>query len=190
MAYHLKLVWVMALCLSLSLLATVWTGLELYRTTRYNQALEKQAHDTGVAITDLTLPQARYAEAARLMRAGRSSDAIAAYAKLAAGDDAALSIAAHFNQGNHYLRQSISLLDNEGLAAYDRAAPQLSMAKAHYRQALRVKPDWVEAKYNLELALLLSPALQSAPDSEEEEEDDSKATHGWPSIPGFPRGMP
>lgn len=187
MARRLNLFGAMVCLFMVSIAGVLWSGERLIQAYRYNAAIAGQASQDG------SHPRIRFAEAVRLIKAGDISAGSEIYAQIASDEHAARwRRDAYYNLGNVYLREAIKLLDSEGLGAYDRVAPLLSMAKENYRGALRIDAGWIEAKYNLELALLLSPSLQSAvPTSRDEEtEDEEKSSHGWPSIPGFPRGMP
>ena len=129
----------------------------------------------------------------RLGQAGHVQQALVLYARASAGQDRELVKAAHYNSANLYLRQAMELLDRQGLAAWDTVSPLLALSRFGYQRALRIDPGYYDAKYNLELVLRLAPDIHSSVSKqkeEDEEQDVGERPTGWPSIPGFPRGMP
>lgn len=91
---------------------------------------------------------------------------VLAYARLSAGGEASDAIArdARYNLANLYLRRALTL-DVE--ADRDMLVPLVEQAKQLYRNLLAVDPGHYEAKYNLELALLLLPEGADVPADEE-----------------------
>ncbi|MCP5201473.1 MAG: MxaK protein [Gammaproteobacteria bacterium] len=113
------------------------------------------------------LATSHYAEAAA--HAGLHGVFAAAYAAHVAGDfqqarqlysrlersaPPPLRATTHYNIGNTYLEQAAAI-DREAEA--DRAVPLVELAKASYREALRLDDTLWDARYNLERALELSP---------------------------------
>lgn len=177
----------MVIVLMISISALGWSASTLYQAHVYHQHLANKTRHTSQAADAL------FANATLLARRGSEQKALALYARVAVIGDTAQRKAAYYNSANLYLSQATQLLDKEALSAWDRAAPLLALAKEGYREALRLDPDWVEAKYNYELALRLAPTIDSKSPSirdEDEKERLEERPSGWPSIPGFPRGMP
>ena len=79
------------------------------------------------------------------------------YAQAIVSHDKNIRKLAHYNMANLYLHEAYLLLDASGLEVWDKVLPILSIAKESYREALRLAPDWMDAKYNYELALRLVP---------------------------------
>ncbi|MGE0485975.1 MAG: MxaK protein [Gammaproteobacteria bacterium] len=96
----------------------------------------------------------RFAAAYAEHLAGRYQQARLAYSQLERSSDRALRAATHYNIGNTYLEQAASI-DREAQA--DRAVPLVELAKASYREALRLDNGRWDARYNLDRALQLSP---------------------------------
>lgn len=181
--------WVLPAMLMLSAAASAWAGYcayRLYQAVDYNRQLPSNK------LSGKQDMHAIYNDAWRLAERGVSPPALALYSKVADGRDEALAASASYNSGNLYLSQAQQLLEAQGLAAWDSAGPLLGLAKLSYQRALKLRPYWYEAKYNLELALRLSPNIQSTRQKpqDDEQEDVSERSSGWPAIPGFPRGMP
>lgn len=173
------------LCLSFAVL--MWAIMSLYQVNTYNSKLRNQT------LQESRSADAIFANAVYWRNKGDVQKALALYAEAASGDQQVIRKSAYFNTGNIYLSQVNQLLEEKGLDAFDQVGPMLAMAKESYREALRLDPGWHEAKYNYELALRLSPMFElkkNHQSRDEDEPDEEEATDGWPSIPGFPRGMP
>ncbi|MCB5183672.1 hypothetical protein LG201_00435 [Methylobacillus gramineus] len=190
MARRLRLFPWMLLLSVLSLAVLVWSGVELYKAHIYNRTLAADEMQAGKSAKEL------FANAWRLANKGQTDKALELYVEAAAKGDDALRKAAYFNSGNLYLSQSVEILEGEGYVAWDKVGPLMSLCKENYSKALLIDPEWIDAKYNLELALRLSPSFAGVktPNRYNEDDDDideaEKRPDGWPSIPGFPRGMP
>lgn len=187
MAHRLNLFQLMLLVLCLSLGVLIWSAVTLYQAIDYNERLRtKTLHESRAA-------DALFANAIYWQKNGDVQKTLALYAEAASVDQATIRKSAYFNSGNVYLSQVNQLLEERGLDAFDQVGPILALAKESYREALRWDPEWHEAKYNYELALRLSPMFELKKGNrnpDEDEPDDEEAMDGWPSIPGFPRGMP
>ncbi|MDO9150873.1 MAG: hypothetical protein Q7U33_05785 [Methylotenera sp.] len=188
MARHLNIMPLMVVVLIVSMVTIVMTARGLYLANRYNDNLNSnRLHNT-------TTHEAVFADAYLWKQKANDQKSLALYASITNSKDTNIGQSAHYNTANIYLSQATKLLDDHGLEAWDKAMPLLSLAKESYRDALRLKPDWIDAKYNYELALRLSPIIESqgrkASKEDEEEKDMGVPPDGWPSIPGFPRGMP
>lgn len=187
MARRLNVFQLMLLAFALSFAVSAWSIVHLYQAGTYNKALISRAlHESRSA-------DAIFANAVYWRNKGEAQKALALYAEAASGRQQGIRKAAYFNSGNMYLSQVNQLLEEKGLDAFDQVGPMLAMAKESYREALRLDPAWHEAKYNYELVLRLSPMFElkkSRKNENEDELDNEEAIDGWPSIPGFPRGMP
>ena len=188
---------------------TMVSGYRLYQDWRYNHRAEAVSLQQLAASTSLVTalqpgskPSSQpgsqeqrllLLDAWRLTQAGHMQQALALYARVGAGQDREMVKAAHYNSANLYLRQAMELLDRQGLAAWDTVSPLLALSRQGYQRALRIDPGHYDAKYNLELVLRLAPDIHSSTPKqkdEDEEQDMGERPTGWPSIPGFPRGMP
>ncbi len=187
MARRLKLFQLMLLVLCLSFALSIWLIVSLYQASTYNGKLSAQTLHAGHSADEL------FANAVYWKSKGDMQKALALYAEAASGNQQVIRKSAYFNSGNLYLSQANQLLEEKGLDALDQVGPMLAMAKESYREALRSDPEWHEAKYNYELALRLAPMFETKKSNrseDEDEPDEDEAIDGWPSIPGFPRGMP
>jgi mxaK protein len=139
---------------------TAHQGWLLYRSNRINAAIAS----VDASAFDPAVPEARFARALALARAGESESATKAYKALLREGRRDLQERARFNLGNLYLRDALQL----GAIPTFESLPLVELAKQSYRDLLREQPaDW-DARYNLERALRLAP--ESEQQAEEEEE--------------------
>jgi len=107
---------------------------------------------------DSAVPEAVFARARALSRAGDYRDAAKTYKLLIQGEKVELRTDARYNLGNLYLREALK----NGAEAAIQSVPLIELAKQSYRDLLRDNPmDW-DARYNLELALRLAPEVSDA----------------------------
>ena len=147
-----------------------------YHALRFNEIRRVNAAiaSTRVANFDATLPEARFARALALARAGESEAAAKAYKALIEGDRRDLRQAALYNLGNLYMRDALK----DGASEAFRSLPLVELAKQRYRDVLRHEPiDW-DARYNLSRALQLAPEIEQeiAADEDPPQKEQSVST--------------
>lgn len=187
MAYRMRLYPWMVLVLIFALVALGWSLGQFHQAREYRQQLASNV------LGKRLVPHVQFANARYYARHGMTDKALATYVAVAAMDEPALRNAAHFNSGNLYLAEATKLLETRGISAWDEAGPLVALAKESYQKALRLQPDWSEAKYNYQLALRLAPstyAMQGPQRYEDEHVKQDQDPTGWPAMPGNPRGMP
>ncbi|MCJ2047667.1 MxaK protein [Methylobacterium sp. J-078] len=93
---------------------------------------------------------------------------------------------ARYALANAHLRQAFDHLERGDL---DPAGPRITLARQEYRRALQGRPDYWDAKFNLDVA---SRLLRDFPDFDRKSGDELKAEPKkiWTDIPGQPRGEP
>ena len=185
MAYQLN--WKVTTVLMLSILGLVLSTMRLYQHHHYNQALE-----LSTLAPQKTTPYAIVNAWKLGQTMAYEQKALELYSQVLSSTQPDLKKRAYYNSANIRLKQALRLLDTQGYGAWDQVTPLLALAKDGYRNALSLDPNWLEAKYNMELALRLAPDIKSSQrkSKEDEEEPEGLPQKGWPSIPGFPRGMP
>jgi mxaK protein len=128
-------------------------GLRLEHASRVNAAI---AGASAGALDD-SAPEARFAHAAALAKAGEYDAALTAYKALIQGERSDLRLAASYNLGNLHLHEALK----NGPDAATESLPLIELAKQSYRDVLRNDPaDW-DARYNLERALWLAPEVDA-----------------------------
>ncbi|MDH4047143.1 MAG: hypothetical protein OEW68_03950 [Gammaproteobacteria bacterium] len=136
-------------------------GIRLASDRAFNAALAKDE----VGRTDE--PSGVYRQFARAFSLQQQPDfkaAVAAYAIIDAEPHSRMHLDIKYNLANLYFREAMRLRDEK---SDDLAMPLLELAKQNYVDVLRVDSDHWDAKYNLELALILSPELDPADPMEE-----------------------
>jgi len=100
-------------------------------------------------------------------------------------DPDGLAARTRYNLGNLYARRAVTAAQ-----AYDvdGARTMAELAKQAYRDALRARPDYWQAKHNFEAAQRLVRDLPTR--AGEPEEGAAPAEDVWSQMPGFPRGLP
>lgn len=168
---------------------------EIYQAHVYRQSLAPHVLIQNTFLSANQTPQALFANAVFYDNQLKPEQALAQFAALISKVSEAdpLRKQAYFNSGNIYMRTATRLLEQRGLPAWDEAGPLVALAKESYQKALRIDPDWSEAKYNYHLALRLSPTTHGMSGPQQYEDEQIKAEQepsGWPAMPGNPRGMP
>jgi mxaK protein len=126
----------------------IWCSLRLHQTERIN-SLITAAH---ISAAESTIPQAQFARALSLARAGQYIAALKMYKSLLDASDE-IRLPALYDLGNLNMREALK----NGQGEARRFMPLIELAKQSYRDDLRSNPaDW-DARYNLERALWLSP---------------------------------
>lgn len=168
---------------------------EIYQAHVYRQSLAPHVLIQNTLLGANQTPQTLFANAVFYDNQLKPEQALAQFAALISKVSEAdpLRKQAYFNSGNIYMRTATRLLEQRGLPAWDEAGPLVALAKESYQKALRIDPDWSEAKYNYHLALRLSPTTHGMSGPQQYEDEQIKAEQepsGWPAMPGNPRGMP
>lgn len=93
---------------------------------------------------------------------------------------------ARYRIANARMRDAFGLLTR---GALDKAGPQVTLARQDYRRALRDRPDFWDAKFNLDVA---SRLIRDFPEFDRASGDEMRAEPKqiWTDIPGQPRGGP
>lgn len=125
----------------------------------------------------------RFAHAEALSARQEHEAAVDAYRLLQADDD--LGQAARYNAANQLLLQALVLRESP---LPGQALPLIELAKAGYREVLRVDPQHWDARYNLERAQRLQPDPDDTPvDAGGPPENAERAAT---TMRGVSRGLP
>jgi mxaK protein len=167
-----------AVALACAALAAYHT-VRLVRSERINAAIAS-AQDTGL---DASIPEAQFARALVLVRAGKSAAALNIYKSLARGSRTDIRQAALYNTGNLYMRDAESSETEQSF----ESLPLIELAKQAYRDVLRREPDDWAARYNLERACWLAPEMEYGGD---EADAPTKEQRAASSIQGEAINLP
>jgi mxaK protein len=145
-----------ALAASLALTAALATeSWQLARALRVNRLLVAGlAASGGSAAPAGDDPRLWMVAARQPARAGYVAQAAALLRRAADASHGRVREAALYDLGNLYLREALKLKQSGADAS---ALPLVELAKESYRTALLERPDLWDAKFDLELALRLSP---------------------------------
>lgn len=158
-------------------------GLALYRASLYNRAL--------AAIDRLepdaqTAPELLAAKANRYAQEGRPEPAIRLYIQALPRAQGILRQRLSYNLGTLYLREAAGLWNRQGVWAYSRVVTLLELAREHLREAVRLDPQDLNARYNLEYALRITPP----PREREPAKWQGTKSSVFALLPGLPHGGP
>ncbi len=155
-------------------------AVQLQRAQRVNEAIA----GASTATIESSLPEAAFARAAALAKAGDEEAAVKSYKLLIQSDRTDLRRAALYNLGNLYMRQAFKGGADKAL----ELLPLIELSKQSYRDLLREDPgDW-DARYNLERALWLAPEV--AEDSPEENRPSEFERRVMRALPNFQIVLP
>jgi len=140
--------WLLVAVAIVSLLAVGQAGLSMMQTNKVNNFITNPSEFEQVPDN----LKAQFAQAYNDAEQGKLAEALEMLTSVLVTDDPELEAAAYFNRGNIHLR------DAQALPASDTGRIALvGLAKQDYRSALLLNPNLWEARYNLELALLMVP---------------------------------
>jgi len=131
-------------------------GYEAWRLHGAQQINDAIAHAAAAATAPTVVPEAQFAQAVVLARAGKYEDALQRYKVIARGSQDELAVDALYNTGNLHFREAV----RSGPDSAQRRVPLLELAKQSYRAALRRDPSRWDARYNLERTLWLAPEFE------------------------------
>lgn len=178
---------VLWLVLAASAATSIAAAAYVVRAQDINRKIAELNAGKDVAVDPASAPQALLeARADFLLTRDRIKDAqpLLDQAALRAGDRVRVRML--YNMANARVRAAIEAIRQ---GHFDQAVPQVALAKAEYRSALRLDPGNWDAKHNLDVAMRLVRDLPR----EEGESDESNVKEPaklWTDLPGVPKGLP
>lgn len=160
-----------------------WEGVQLYRAIHHNRAL---AHIDSLQPDAQTKPDLLVAKANRYIQQGKLQLALRLYTQALPRTEGRLKQKLSYNLGTLYLREAAGLWNRQGVWAYSRVITLLGLARDHLREAVRLDPDDLNARYNLEYALRITPP----PREREPAKWQGTKTSVFATLPGLPQGGP
>lgn len=162
------------------------TGARLALRSADNTTIEKLGSGVDVEVAATSDPRVLLSRAQFLLARDRIDEAQPLVDRIAEIGQNGLAATALYNLANARLRRALDLL---GESKIDPAVPLVRLAKASYRQALAIHPDFWDAKYNLDIAMRLVrdfPQIEAEP----EEPPPGARKRPWTDLPGLPKGLP
>ena len=169
----------------LLVLAALGLGAAAWRAQRANAVIAalEAGHDAAVD-PDAPAPvlAARIRFLAARGRLGETEPLVAALDRAGAPEAAR----ARYHVANARVREAFTRIARGEL---DKAGPQVTLARQDYRRALRDRPDFWDAKFNLDVA---SRLIRDYPEFERSDGEALRADPKqiWTDIPGQPKGGP
>lgn len=175
----------LVLVLLASSLAVLRYGQAVIADDRDNRVIRALAAGQEAEPRDGADPRALHARVLFLAWRGRLPEAqeVAAFMQDARPD---LLAEAQIAIGNARMRAGFAQVEVNRI---DDAIPEVELAKAAYREALRAVPGHPDARANLDLAMRLVRDLPR-PLAEGEEDPENQPRQLWTDLPGLPRGAP
>lgn len=171
--------------LVLALAGAVWFGFGVWGDLRDSRDVRALAAGRDVAPRAGADPRVLHARALFLAERDRLAEAETLTPRLGGLRPDLLS-AHHFAIANARMRLAFAAVETMSL---DDAFPEVELAKAAYRRALRAWPENLDAKVNYDLAMrLLRDLPREGQDGEEDPENRPRRL--WTDLPGLPRGAP
>jgi len=137
--------------LSALIVALGYDGIRLVNDQHFNDAL---ATGDAARVSGRVDPRRQFAKAYALQQQQDFKAAVKTYADIDALPHSQLQMDIKFNLANLYFREATRMRD---IDSNDLAMPLIELAKQNYREILRIDSGYWDAKYNLELALILAP---------------------------------
>jgi mxaK protein len=161
-------------------------GVQAWRLDRANRTIAALEAGTDAEVASGAAPPLLAARIAFLAKRGRLDEAEPLLAGLQGGDDRGDLARARYALANARMRDAFGLLARGEL---DKAGPLVTLARQDYRRALRERPDFWDAKFNLDVA---SRLIRDYPEMNRTDGDElqSEPKTIWTDIPGQPRGGP
>jgi mxaK protein len=147
--------------LSALILAICYDGIRFADEQRFNDALA--AGDEAQVIGQRSAHR-QFAKAYALQQQRDFKATVTAYAAIDAASGSQMQMDIKFNLANLYFREASQLRE---IGADDLAMPLVELAKQNYKELLRINNGHWDAKYNLELALVLAPEMDPVDPLEE-----------------------
>jgi mxaK protein len=139
-----------------------------------------------VAVVADAAPAAVFARVLFLINHARLDDAQPLGEALDRTGSPSLRAAAHYDLANARLRNAMEDLVRGRI---DPAIPLVVLARADYRQALRLDPSGWDIKFNTDVADRLIRDFPAG-DTGLEDHEPSNAGKLWKQVPGVPEGLP
>ncbi len=169
---------ILTLCLLTG--AAAIEGYGLYRDYRFNQLLAQGGTKAG------SEPLLSAAYANRLAERGQWQQAVRIYNQILPNSRDELKPLLHYNLGTLYLQEAARRWHKRGVWDYSRVVTLLGLAREHLREAVRLDPADLNARYNLEYALRIHPPPRERQPSKWRGHKQSV----FATLPGMPKGGP
>ncbi|PRD41305.1 hypothetical protein C5748_22485 [Phyllobacterium phragmitis] len=151
-----------------------------------NRTIAGLAAGQDIAVNDEARPELLLARGHFLMRRGRLDEAQALVPAIRASGNRQILAALQYDLANARLRRALVLIEETKI---DPGIALINLAKDGYRAALSARPEFWDARYNLDVAMRL---VRDFPEIEQSSDEPPLETPErlWTDLPGLPRGLP
>jgi len=159
---------------------------QLVETYRQASFVHDLANPEGISVDETTPPLLIFTKALFLNNAGNTREATRLYDSLRNTPNLDLRARALHNLGAIYLRDGANRWNTHGVLDYAHISTQLELAKENLREALRLNPQDLDARHNLEYAYRITPPPKELGKA------NFKGTKSsvFSTLPGLPAGGP
>ncbi|MGP1613923.1 MAG: hypothetical protein ACTS5Y_02505 [Pollutimonas bauzanensis] len=186
--------WLLWPALAAALIGAALSAAQWYRIGADNRAIQALSQGDDLAVALDAAPGVAFARLNFLLERYQLDEALPWAEALARADlpgpgareTPPLAALALYNMGNARLRHALDMIDRNRIG---EAPASIRVAKDYYTRALRLAPDYWDARYNLDLA---SRMVRDLPRGAAQEEDDAPDSPKrlWTDLPGLPKGLP
>ena len=160
-----------------------YEAFELYRQLQYNRSLQ---HIESLKPEDDSDPRLVAAKANRYAGQGNWRRAVRLYTKTLANAEGQLRQKMAYNLGTLYLIEASKRWQQLGVWDYARVVTLLGLARQNLREAVRLDPKDLNARFNLEYALRIQPP----PREHQPAKWQGHKSSVFATLPGAPQGAP
>lgn len=169
--------------LAILLSGMVYEGSAIFRIAHHNGLI---ARPERIEVDENTPPLLLFAKAHQLERSGETLEAMQLYTGILGQGDEHFREWVHYNLGTLYLREAAELWNAKGVLEYVRVNTLVALAKEQLQEALRLTPNNLDARINLEYAHRITP-----PAREREQANWQGAKSSvFATVPTIPGGAP
>lgn len=170
----------------LLLAAALGLGLQAWTVSRDNGMIRALAEGRDVAVPTGASSPLLLARVLHLARRGVTEEIEPLIDALETRGDQGRAARARYALADAHLRRAFDDIERGDL---DPAGPRITLARQEYRRALQKRPDFWDAKFNLDVA---SRLLRDFPEFDRKTGDalDAEPKKIWTDIPGQVRGEP
>ena len=170
----------------LLLAAALGLGLQAWRVSRDNGTIRALAEGRDIAVPTAASSPLLLARVLHLARRGVTEEIEPLVDALEKRGDQDRAARARYALADAHLRRAFDDIERGDL---DPAGPRITLARQEYRRALQKRPDFWDAKFNLDVA---SRLLRDFPEFDRKTGDalEAEPKKIWTDIPGQVRGEP
>jgi mxaK protein len=171
----------LVLCVLAAVVCVAWLGVALHD----NRTIARLASGHDIDVGANASPAVTFARAKFFMDREDFEQSQPLVERVAHAGQKDMTTHVLYDAGNTRLHHAIRLIEDN---KFDAAAADVILARDFYTRALRIDPEFWDAKYNLDIAMRL---VRDLPDVDIPGQDLKQPTSKlWTDLPGLPKGGP